>query len=142
MDQGATQALPIAEVSTRYVSGLVEIAIARSVADKTNWRAILKGDGSPIDLKASAKSALEAIEEELGGIRDQHGEHAVRAVDADVVAINYPVEVYADKIKSHNFDKNPEVSGVLQGIKGQYLLLDTGVINIRKFTGYEVVVDA
>jgi hypothetical protein len=30
------------------------------------------------------------------------------------------------------------VSGVLQGIKGQYLLLDTGVINIRKFTGYEV----
>jgi hypothetical protein len=30
------------------------------------------------------------------------------------------------------------VSGVLHGIKGQYLLLDTGVINIRKFTGYEV----
>jgi hypothetical protein len=27
---------------------------------------------------------------------------------------------------------------VLHGIKGQYLLLDTGVINIRKFSGYEV----
>jgi hypothetical protein len=26
----------------------------------------------------------------------------------------------------------------LQGVKGQYLLLDTGVINIRKFSGYEV----
>ncbi|MDD1613680.1 MAG: DUF2797 domain-containing protein, partial [Methylococcaceae bacterium] len=24
------------------------------------------------------------------------------------------------------------------GVKGQYLLLDTGVINIRKFSGYEV----
>jgi hypothetical protein len=30
------------------------------------------------------------------------------------------------------------VSGVLQGVKGQYLILDTGVINIRKYTGYQV----
>ena len=28
----------------------------------------------------------------------------------------------------------------LLGIKGQYLLLDSGVINIRKFTGYQVEV--
>ena len=28
------------------------------------------------------------------------------------------------------------------GIKGQYLLLDTGVINIRKFGGYEVEFEA
>ncbi len=44
------------------------------------------------------------------------------------------------KISSHNFDKNPEVTGILQGIKGQYLILDTGVINIRKFTSYEIKV--
>jgi hypothetical protein len=41
-------------------------------------------------------------------------------------------------VKTHNLDKAPEVEGVLEGIKGQYLILDTGVINIRKFTGYEV----
>jgi hypothetical protein len=35
-------------------------------------------------------------------------------------------------------DKSPEVAGVLHGIKGQYLLLDTGVINIRKYSGYEL----
>ncbi|MCK9397762.1 MAG: DUF2797 domain-containing protein, partial [Methylobacter sp.] len=35
-------------------------------------------------------------------------------------------------------DKDAEVAGVLHGIKGQYLLLDTGVINIRKFAGYEI----
>ena len=52
--------------------------------------------------------------------------------------IHFPVDSYPVKIKSFNFDKNPEVSGVLHGIKGQYLLLDIGVINIRKFTGYEV----
>ncbi|MDF4956873.1 DUF2797 domain-containing protein, partial [Vibrio parahaemolyticus] len=28
----------------------------------------------------------------------------------------------------------------LQGIKGQYLIFDTGVINVRKFTSYEVEV--
>jgi hypothetical protein len=37
-----------------------------------------------------------------------------------------------------NFDKTPEISGVLQGIKGQYLLLDTGVLNIRKFSSYNI----
>jgi hypothetical protein len=37
-------------------------------------------------------------------------------------------------------DKDPLVSGVLQGIKGQYLLLDSGVINIRKYAGYQVEV--
>jgi hypothetical protein len=28
----------------------------------------------------------------------------------------------------------------LLGIKGQYLILDTGVFNVRKFTAYEVEV--
>jgi hypothetical protein len=46
--------------------------------------------------------------------------------------------VYPEKVKSFNLDKQAEVSGLLQGIKGQYLILDTGVINIRKFSGYEV----
>ncbi len=43
---------------------------------------------------------------------------------------------------SHNLDKAPVVAGTLLGIKGQYLILDSGVINLRKFTGYEVRVAA
>ena len=39
---------------------------------------------------------------------------------------------------SQNFDKSRCVEGILLGIKGQYLLFDTGVINLRKFSGYEV----
>jgi hypothetical protein len=34
------------------------------------------------------------------------------------------------------------VAGKLLGIKGQYLMLDTGVINIRKFGAYHVQVSA
>ena len=47
--------------------------------------------------------------------------------------LNWP-----EKVKAHNFDKQPVVEGTLIGIKGQYLMLDTGVLNIRKFGGYEV----
>ena len=39
---------------------------------------------------------------------------------------------------SFNLDKNPVVEGQLDAIKGQYLILDTGVINIRKYAGYLV----
>jgi len=38
MDQGAIQALPIFSVSTRQLSGLVEVIMKEWVADKTNWR--------------------------------------------------------------------------------------------------------
>jgi hypothetical protein len=52
----------------------------------------------------------------------------------------YPVEVWPTKIISLNFDKTPQICGRLNGIKGQYLMLDCGVLNVRKFTGYQVVV--
>jgi hypothetical protein len=45
---------------------------------------------------------------------------------------------YPKKVKAHNLEKTPEIEGTLQGIKGQYLILDTGVINIRKYTAYDV----
>ena len=54
------------------------------------------------------------------------------------MTIQYPVSEYPDKISSFNFDKDPNVEGTLLGIKGQYLILDDGVINIRRFSGYNV----
>ena len=57
--------------------------------------------------------------------------------DMHQVVLAYPVLHYPEKIKSLNFDKDPVVSGVLDGIKGQYLMLDQNrVINMRKFGGY------
>ena len=54
-----------------------------------------------------------------------------------VVTFNYPVSVYPEKLKSLNLDKDPHADGLLQGIKGQYLLFDDNrVINMRKFGGY------
>jgi hypothetical protein len=60
--------------------------------------------------------------------------------DAQPLTLDYPVLQYPSKVKSFNFDKEPLVSGILEGIKGQYLIFDNGVINIRKYSGYEVEV--
>ena len=43
-------------------------------------------------------------------------------------------------MKSFNLDKTPLVGGTLMGIKGQYLMFDTGVINMRKYGGYKLSV--
>lgn len=142
IDQGATQALPIFKVNTRQQSGLVEVALAEYIADKTNWRTLLKGNGDAIDLSFEATSLIPKIDQRLNQIRLQFGDDAIEQLSESVIELNYPVAKFPAKISSHNFDKNPEVIGTLEGIKGQYLMLDTGVINVRKFSGYQVQFDA
>ena len=138
IDQGATQALPIFKVNTRLQSGLVEIALAEFIADKTNWRTMLKGNAEPMDLIAKSQALIPLISEKLNDIRLKFGEDSVEQLSSDIVNLNFPVEEFPTKITSHNFDKNPEVSGILRGIKGQYLFFDTGVVNIRKFSSYHI----
>lgn len=138
IDQGATQALPIFKVASRIQSGLVEIALSEFISDKTNWRVMLKGTPEKIDLISKAKELKAKISEKLADIKLQYGNDAVESLDSDVVEIHYPVQQYLEKISSFNFDKTPVVSGVLLGIKGQYLIFDKGVINMRKFASYHI----
>ena len=140
MDQGATQVLPIFQVDSRYQSGLLEVICKAHVADKTNWRTMLSGKGTAVDLLAARDQLLAQIAPQVAALREECGEAAIINLDkAECIPLNYPVLQYPATIKALNLDKNPIVEGVLQGIKGQYLLLDSGVLNIRKFTGYEVV---
>ncbi|MGJ8691554.1 MAG: DUF2797 domain-containing protein [Thalassotalea sp.] len=141
IDQGATQALPIFKVSTRLQSGLVEIALAKFIADKTNWRAMLKGAPESIDLVQKASELKPLIAQALADIRLQYGEDSVQELNEDVTELTFPVDEYLSKISSFNFDKTPTVGGVLLGIKGQYLIFDTGVINMRKFGSYHLSID-
>ena len=138
IDQGATQALPIFAVNTRLQSGLVEVELAKHIADKTNWRAMLKGSGETVDLRAKAKELLPLINEAITELRAKFGDDAIEILDENVVDLSFPVTEYLTKISSFNFDKTPQVSGVLKGIKGQYLIFENGVINMRKFTSYHV----
>jgi len=141
IDQGAGQALPVFQVANRLQSGLLEMVLKKHVSDRTDWRKMLKSDAEPLDMKAIRDELLAECASEIAEIRSAQGEHAIVAVDEDVVEIKFPVAEYPEKIKSLNFDKQPEIKGVLKGIKGQYLILDSGVLNIRKFTGYNIALD-
>jgi hypothetical protein len=137
MDQGATQATIMLRVPDRLTSGLVETLCKDHIADKTNWRTMLKGKPDEVDLEAVKSELMEKISVELEALKQEKGLQAVSEVNAVTHDIHYPVEEYPVKIKSLNLDKTPAFTGVLQGIKGQYLMLDEDrVINIRKFAGY------
>ncbi|MBM7072486.1 DUF2797 domain-containing protein [Shewanella sp. OPT22] len=141
IDQGATQGLLIFRVSTRQLSGLVEVELAKLVNDKTHWQAMLKGHNENQDLKAVASELIPQIEDRLNELLMENGDYKIERLDEDIQSINFPILEFPKKVKSFNFDKTPEVIGTLKGIKGQYLIFDTGVINIRKFSSYEVDVE-
>jgi len=138
IDQGATQATIMFQVESRLQSGLVETAFKALVADKTNWRTMLKENQPDMDLLAKANEFKARLELDTSQKIDIFPADALEGQNDDIIAIRYPVLEFPDKIKSHNFDKHPLVEGTLMGIKGQYLIFDTGVINIRKFASYEV----
>jgi hypothetical protein len=132
IDQGAVAALPIARVASRYQSGLMEHALKKQFNDKTNWQAMLKNrtiDADPV-------AARDRILPELKSLLTEPAGSII--TESQLYTFEYPVLSYPERIKSISFDKVPVVEGVLQGMKGQYLMFDTGVINIRKHSGYHV----
>ena len=148
LDQGATQALPIMKVGSRRLSGQLEIMFGTQVADKTDWRKLLKGEAEAVNLIAARDQLIEEFAPKIQSIREEFSQNlefneTVELLETELPhEFVYPVDKYPEKIKSHNLDKTPIIRGKLQGIKGQYLILDTGVINIRKYTGYELKIRA
>ncbi len=139
IDQGAMQALPMFSASNRYQAGLLEVAFKPFVKDKTNWRVMLKQDSVLMDMCAERDRLLHEAAAALEPILSRYPDQ-ISLLSEEVVHIQFPVKDYPEKVTSLSLDKTPEVSGRLLGIKGQYLLLDTGVLNVRKFSGYRVEV--
>lgn len=143
IDQGASQALPMIRAKTRYQVGLIEDGLKAFIADKTDWRKMLKGMPEQRDLVEERAKLLEQGAAVIAEIKQRFGDDAIEILDdSNVVNIEYPVMEFPTKVSSFNFDKTPEVGGRLMGIKGQYLIFDKGVINMRKFTGYDVAFEA
>lgn len=129
IDQGAVQGLIIAKVPERILSGKIEVALSEYMADKTNWRKMLKGEVQEVDLIQIRDQALEWIPQDLRGYA---------LTDQAVQTFNYPIQAVPEKISSHNLDKVGELTGLLTGIKGQYLIFEKTVINLRKYAGYHI----
>jgi hypothetical protein len=139
IDQGAVAALPVLKVSTRYQSGIFEKLFASVVNDKTDWRKMLKGNIEEIDLLEKRNELYDYFGEAIDRLENEFGSAQVEILEnSSVTTINYPVMEYPEKVTSLSLDKNEVVGGTLLGIKGQYLIFNTGVINIRTHTGYNI----
>tara|TARA_B110000967_G_C18896159_1_gene570813 strand:- start:3153 stop:4001 length:849 start_codon:yes stop_codon:yes gene_type:complete len=139
IDQGATQGLPIFRVQTRYQAGLIEDRLREHIADKTHWQRMLKGNADAVDLTVLRDELMVKSESELELLEQEFGLQALQRLFTETTTeIDFPVSVWPEKVKSFNLDKQPQIEGLLQGIKGQYLIFDNGVINIRKYTAYNV----
>lgn len=135
IDQGAWKAILIAKTNNRQQAGFIEIALKNTFGDKTPWQAMLKDTRNyDVDIENERDKAIDLIPKHLK-------KFAIK--DSQVMEIEYPVDEYPEKVKSLNFDKTPSISGILNGIRGQYLLLNENrVLNIRKFSGYEITFSA
>jgi hypothetical protein len=130
MDQGAVMGLPILSALTRRDAGLAEVVIAATMSDKTAWQQLVAGDPDPVDLVA-ARDRLKAAALELpAGVG--------WLADAEPAEFRYPIRQYPTQIKQLRAAAGARIEGTLLGIKGQYLLLSSGVFNVRRFTGYHV----
>jgi len=139
IDQGASQALPIFKVPNRLISGKIEIILAQYVKDKTDWRKMLKGPGENLNLIELKNNLLNQAELELktqGFLDFLLGPEKEEEKEKEKeIKINYPVLNYPEKITSLNLLKTPRLESTLLGIKGQYLILEAGVLNSRSLAG-------
>lgn len=132
MEQGAVEAIAIAQVPNRKMAGDLELHLSQYLKDKTNWRRMLKGEVVDTSILQVRAKVLDLVPEEFQ-------EYVLP--DETVRTFSYPVTGLPEKLTSHNLDKAP-AEGCLLGIKGNYLILDTGVLNVRKFAGYSVSFEA
>jgi uncharacterized protein DUF2797 len=141
LDQGAVQALPVMKVQSRHHAGLVEVAFKKHVSDRTDWRKMLKGEPETHDLSAHREALFTRCEKYLAASLEMAGAaSSIRLTTEAVRTFSYPVLAYPKKVTALNLDKTQTIEGTLLGVKGQYLIFDIGVLNVRKFTGYDVAV--
>ncbi len=130
IDQGAHEAIEIVEVPNRYLAGITEVALKDHVADKTNWRKMLKNEIEDEDLSVWREQLKPYIPEEVQPYFIETNTETT---------LEFPVDKYPEKPKSLNLVKADSYTGKLVGIKGQYLIFeDNTVFNIRANEGLVV----
>ena len=130
-DQGAVEGIQLCVTPYRQLAGEIEVALKEHMNDKTHWLGMLK------DVTRFPDELLELKDEcfELLGPNYE----PFFSDDDTVHSINYPVQKYPLKVKSLKLNKEPNGTGVISGIKGQYLILEDGrVMNVRAHEGCRV----
>jgi hypothetical protein len=134
IDQGALAAIKICETPNRHIAGLIEQHLGSHFSDKTVWKKMVMNHiNLDIDLTDFRQRALDLL---------SPGMLRFKSADEQVYTFNYPVLSYPDNPQTVSFDNMSGIEGALLGIKGQYLLLeDNRVFNIRRHSGYQVIMN-
>ncbi len=133
IDQGAVEAVILAETPHRGAAGMIEVAMKEYIADKTHWQRMLKNELTEESILDKKEELIEMMPEEYEDFVE---------FDDTITNINYPVLQYPTKVKSMKLDKVPIIEKKLVGIKGQYLIFeDQSVINLRSHTGYRITLE-
>ena len=123
IDQGAHEALVLAEVPNRYLAGIAEVALKAHMADKTNWRKMLTNQITSIDLLDVRNQVQPFVPAEV---------QPYLTAETPIWQIHFPVEKYPSQVRSLQLSQTPTYTGKLMGIKGQYLIFDDNtVFNVR-----------
>ncbi len=131
-DQGASEAIVLAQTENRYQAGMIEVALKQHLSDKTIWQKMLKNEDPELDLLKEKEAVKDKIPSEY---------QQWLSSEDEVYRIKYPVLEYPAKVKSLNLDKNSGLQSVLKGVRGQYLIFEGGIVlNIRSHTGYRVAI--
>ena len=130
IDQGAHEAMEIVEAPNRYLAGVTEVALKAHIADKTNWRTMLRNEIKDENLNEIwAKLKPFVPDEAQPYLLENNSE----------TELVFPVLQYPTKLKSLNLRKKPDYTGKLKGIKGQYLIFeDDTVFNVRNNEGHVI----
>ncbi len=132
VDQGANQAALFAQVDTRKVAGELEMEIAKNLPDKTNWRHLVQGITTDVDLLNLAKMTKDNLSPSM---------QRYVLPEFTVHTFTYPVmDCVTPKAKSIDLEKMT-IESVLVGIRGQYLLFEQGAVNVKKHAGMLCKVD-
>jgi hypothetical protein len=130
MDQGAWRAIPLARVPYRMLAGLIEVELKQYLSDRTDWRKMLTHDTGMEDLAQVAA--------QMGAFLPPHLS-AFLLSDARMMELCYPVLAYPSQVATAKLEETPQLQFSLCGMRGQYLYLgEEKVMNVRKYTGYEV----
>ncbi len=132
IDQGAWKAIKLALTPHRFLAGMIEIYLKKSIADKTPWQKMLKNEiDENLNLLEEKNKIIERMDPEFQPyvLRDEN----------EIYTFEYPVLKYPEVVKSINLDNSPHIQSTLIGIRGQYLIFeDEHVINLRKYSGYQI----
>lgn len=135
VDQGAWKAVKLALTPNRFLAGMIEVSLKKDISDKTPWQKMLKNEIQ------DRISILEAKGEIIEKMEAEYQPYVLRT-ENEVYTFEYPVLKYPSVVKSINLDKFHRILSTLIGIRGQYLIFeDDQVINLRKYSGYQVSLD-